>query len=157
GLDDVVDELGAVALAGLRLFLEDEAVFGGGQQLEPVLALDAGLVGAAGGQDDLDALGGAAYGADGDVVQVGGIDAAFQRGGEVLDLEGVAGLGRHLALVHLVDEDGAADQIDAEDEAALALVVLAEGVGDDADGDQRRDQTDEDAEEEPFHDTSSCL
>ncbi len=138
GGDVLVALLGGVLVAHL------------GQQVVPALLLDVALVAAAGGQDDLDARRAAGRGgdvADGDVVQVGRVDAPLQGGGQVkfraAALAGVDVL--LLGLVDLVDEDGAADQVDAQAEAALAAGVLGEGPADDAAGQDHRHQADEDA------------
>ena len=57
-----------------------------------VFSLGVGLVLAAGRQDDLDARRVAGHGADGDVVQVGRVDAPLEGGGQVLGLEVCAAL-----------------------------------------------------------------
>src|SRR5262249_22937023 len=55
-----------------------------------------------------------------------------------------------LVLVHLVDEDGAAGQVDAEFEATLAVLVRHGGVGDDQRRQPDRQQADHEPPEELF-------
>ena len=74
-----------VPSAGVIVALLAAIVAGGvGQDALPLAPLEVGLVLAAGGQDDLDARRAAGHRADGDVVKVGRVDAAFERVGEVL-------------------------------------------------------------------------
>src|SRR5262249_59995037 len=105
---------------------------------------------ATGGQNQLDAR--AADRADGDVVQVVRVDALFEPSDEVLRLVAAGQLAvLKLVEIDLVDKDGAADQIDAEPEAALAVLILVVGTRNEAGRDQRGEQANKDPRSKWFH------
>src|SRR5437870_12553478 len=90
--------------------------------------------------------------ADGDVVQVVRVDALFEPGDQVLRLIAVGQFAvRKLVEIDLVDEDGAAHQIDAESEAALAVLILVVGTRYEAGRDQQRQQANKDPRSKWFH------
>jgi hypothetical protein len=83
-----------------------------GEQFAPIGLFDLTLMPTAGGQDDLDAgrfAGRAGDGADGDVVEIGGVDAPLESGRQLFGgiFAAVAGP-EDLGLIDLIDEDGPA-------------------------------------------------
>src|SRR5207244_2840960 len=84
------------------------------QELFPSFVFDGGLVFAAGRQNDLDSFPFSPDGPNRNVVQVGGVDAPLQSGSELILGAPLVAFLQSLRLVDLVDQDGAADQVDAE-------------------------------------------
>ena len=130
------------------------------QQILPDLVFGLRLVFAACGQDDLDAV--VAHRANGDVVEVGGVDAPLERRRQLLravTLQPLLPVGplAEFVQVHAIDQVRSAGQIHAQLEAAFALVVLVEGVGHDGDGQKHGDRAENDLPEKSFHDRSECL
>ena len=120
------------------------------QQLAPEPFIDFRLMLAAGRQNQFHAR--VADRADGDVVQVVRVDALFEPGDEVLRLVAVGQFAvRKLVEIDLVDEDGAADQVHAEPEAALAVLILVVGTRNEAGRDQQRQQANDDPRSKWFH------
>ncbi len=138
--------------AGIGLgILCGRGIFGGDfvDELVPGIVLGLLLTLAAGGQNDLDARRLAASRSNGDVEQIGRIDTALESRRQLFRLDFLIAL---LALVHLVDEDSAADQIDTETEFAVIV-----GPGDNRCRQQHRHHAKDDPAEIRFHDWTSCL
>ena len=121
-------------------------------QFLPMLLRHPFLMGAASRQHDLDA--GLAHRANGDVVQVIGIDAPLERGGQhfgpVVLRELAFGKAVH---VHFVNQDGAADEVHAQPEVqpfAIGFVMVIGDAHDDR-GREHRNQADQNSRVKGFH------
>src|SRR5262249_16401006 len=126
------------------------------EEILPRLLGDALLLAPTSGQDDLDAVG--RDWLNGDIIQVGRVDAPLEVGGQFVQevAFGPAGARAFLGfgiilVVYLEDEIGAAGQVVAELEAAFAVLVLNPGFDGRPCGQGQWEYANHDFPEKRFH------